>query len=274
MSKIITIYCEGTSGTHDYDILEKTIDEIIDSIQIEPIGSVRGAGAIIQHKESREIFKSSFFIFFRDRDFDKEIPSEAKLEQDEVRKYFYYSYRNTIENYLFNTTHFFEFIEKENLNEAYLIHSEQNVKEKFIEAAENIKVYQAVRHSMGKIRTGNTNFGTKWTEKSGKLPKELDETYCIKMAMEKINTAKSITDNWTEEYFKEVYDSFLTQFDTEFMNNLDFLIYFQGKDFATSLKSILPNFPLKSYYKYAKKNFDYTKHIDLVELKELLESNL
>lgn len=59
MSKIIKIYCEGKSGSHDYDILEKVIAGLF--VQIEPIGSIRGAGAIIQYKET-EVVKSDFKI--------------------------------------------------------------------------------------------------------------------------------------------------------------------------------------------------------------------
>lgn len=106
MSKIIKIYCEGKSGSHDYDILEKVIAGLF--VQIEPIGSIRGAGAIIQYKET-EVVKSDFKILFRDRDFDKPIPQNTILEQDKEREYFYYSYRNTIENYLFDTSVFFLF---------------------------------------------------------------------------------------------------------------------------------------------------------------------
>ena len=100
MNKIITIYCEGKKGSHDFDILEKVISDI-PNIQISPIGSIRGASAIIQYKE-QEIVKSDFKILFRDRDFDRAIPNKELLERDEKKQYVYYSYRNTIENYLFD----------------------------------------------------------------------------------------------------------------------------------------------------------------------------
>jgi len=106
ISKVITIYCEGKKGSHDYDILEKVTDGLF--VQIEPIGSIRGAGAIIQYKEAG-IVKSDSYILFRDRDFDKAIPPDVELEEDKQRKYCYYSYRNTIENYLFDISVFFSF---------------------------------------------------------------------------------------------------------------------------------------------------------------------
>lgn len=46
MSKIVKIYCEGKSGSHDYDILEKVMSDL--SISIQPIGSKKGAGSAIQ----------------------------------------------------------------------------------------------------------------------------------------------------------------------------------------------------------------------------------
>ena len=86
---------------------------------------------IIQYKET-EIVKSDFKILFRDRDFDKPIPKQSILEQDEKREYFYYSYRNTIENYLFDTAIFFYFLKQNVLCEKYSVNSEDDAKNKFI----------------------------------------------------------------------------------------------------------------------------------------------
>ncbi len=273
MSKIIRIYCEGIIKGHDKNILEKVI-EGLSQIEIVPIGSIRGAGAIIQYKEKHEVVKSDFYILFRDRDFDKAIPENPVLEQDDGRKYCYYSYRNTIENYLFDTSLLYQFCKKNNVVIGENI-SEISLKNKLIEAAEKIKYYQAVRHTMGKMRTGDTNFGTKITQKSGLLPNNLDEEYCKNTGFQRIMEAKSITDSWTKEKFEENYKYFINKFNNEFINNLEFLNYFQGKDLATSFKTVMPNnFQLETYYKYAKKHFDYTKHIDLVELRDLINKQL
>ena len=274
MSKIITIYCEGIKGSHDYDILDKIVASFkTSSIIIEPIGGIRGAGAIINYIEGAA--KSDAKILFRDRDFDCPIPSSPILEQDKDRKYSYYSYRNTIENYLFDTSLFYNFVQEKGLSSQYSINNENDVKLKFIEAAEGIKYYQAVRHAMGKMRTGETIFGTKWTEKSGILPDDLSENACKKKALEKILNAKTLTEGWTETGLYREFDSFLAKFDDTFMNNLDFLIYFQGKDFASFLTShLLPGFPMKPYYTYAKQKFDYTKFPDLQELFNLISSYL
>jgi len=273
MNRIIKIYCEGKKGSHDFDILEKVINNLTSSqIQIDPIGSVRGAKAIIQYKETTGVVKSDFHLFFRDRDFDREIPEKPSLENDSNKVF--YSYRNTIENYLFDPTHLFNFIFQEKKTEQYAISNENDARQKIIEAAEKIKYYQAIRHTMGRMRTEKTNFGTKWTDKSGILPNSLEYEYCKQKALEKINISKSFTDEWTEEKFDEILNSFLVKFDTEFMNNLDFLVHFQGKDFAISLTLVLKDFPLNSYYKYAKKHFDYHQFSDLVQLRKLIEENL
>ena len=68
MSKIIKIYCEGKQGSHDYDILQKVIGDL--SVFIEPIGSIRGAGAIIQYKKAKEVVKSDFLTWFQGKDFE------------------------------------------------------------------------------------------------------------------------------------------------------------------------------------------------------------
>ncbi len=269
MSKIITIYCEGSEGSHDYDILRKVVVEWPE-IRIEPVGGIRGAGAIIQYRENNSVVSSDFYIFFRDRDFDKPVPDNPLLEQDENSKYCYYSYRNTIENYLFDTSHFYSFLTKKGLDRKYSINNEDEVKQKFIEAAEKIKWYQAVRHTMGKMRTPKTDFGTKWTEKSGKLPSSLDENYCKQQALDKIDQAKSFTESWTEAGFNKIYSTFVSKFNEAFMNNLDFLIYFQGKDFASYLQLLLPNFQIDKYYEHAKEHFDYNKFPDLIELRNLI----
>ncbi|NEQ96984.1 MAG: hypothetical protein F6K30_09700 [Cyanothece sp. SIO2G6] len=274
MSKIIRVYCEGNTSSHDHDILEKVIDGLPANVEIVPLGSIRGSRAIVQYVEAKNIVKSHFKVLFRDRDFDKEIPVHEKLERDEYNQYCYYAYRNTIENYLFDTSLIVSFVQKESLSDKYSIQSENDAKNKFIDAAERIKYYQAVRHSMGKMRTGQTNFGTKLTSKSGILPTLLDQEYCKNEGWEKIMQAKSFADSWTENNFLILYQEFIDKFDSYFMENLVFLAYFHGKDFASSLKITLPDFPLKNYYKFAKQHFNYCKFHDLIELRNLIEEHL
>jgi hypothetical protein len=109
MAKIVTIYCEGKRGSHDFDILDKTIG---DAVIIKPIGGKRGANAIIEFLE-KGTTTSDFYLFFRDRDFDCSVPSKEKLYFDGKKTY--YSYRTTIENYLFDVSLFFKFVAKEKM---------------------------------------------------------------------------------------------------------------------------------------------------------------
>lgn len=191
-----------------------------------------------------------------------------------IDKYTHYSYRTTIENYLFNKNSFYEFLQEKNLTDEYGIHSIGEVHQIFIKAAKKIAYYQALRHTMGKMRIP-TDFGTTWIlEGSGTLPNELDDNpHCRQKALSKVNEAKNQTNSWTEQEFDAVLNSFYNRFNKDvFFDNSDFLIWFQGKDFATSLSRLLPEFPMKTYYQFAKKRFDYTQFTDLVSLRSVIES--
>jgi hypothetical protein len=267
MAKILTIYCEGKRGSHDYDILEKIVADKM--VSIKPIGGKRGANAIIEFVE-KGTTQSDFYLFFRDRDFDCPVPEKEELTFDEKKTYF--SYRTTIENYLFDVIVFYNFLVENKLQDKYNLHSENDVKSVFIDAAKYIKDYQAVRHTLGKLRFPNS-FDTTWTNGSGDLPAKLDIANCKIEGWKLINNVV-VRNNaeWTEDNFQSIVDDFLKLFDEKFFSELKFLIYFQGKDFAKTLTNKLPDFPLKNYYKFAKKYFDYKKFEDFVQLRKIIES--
>ncbi len=272
MSKTVKIYCEGKKGSHDYDILEKIVSDL--NVSIQPIGSKKGAGSAIQVYEQLAE-KSDSYLFFRDRDFDVPVPPMPSLTMD---NYTYFSYRTTIENYLFNKTQFHDFVLKNNLQSRYQLNNYVDVENVFIRAAKAISYYQAIRHTMGKMRIP-TDFGTTWlTTGSGSLPnlEELEsKDYCKEKAWEKVKAAKSQTDRWTEQEFNNLLESFFKIFEDEtFYSNSDFLIWFQGKDFSTALSRLLPEFPMKSYYKFAKEYFDFTQFDDLVEFQKLVKNRI
>jgi len=209
MNKIITIYCEGKRGSHDFDILEKVVGDIA---SIRPIGSKRGANAI------------------------------------------------------------FEFVEEKELKTKYGIRTKNDVEKVFIKIAKEIKNYQAVRHTLGQLRFPNS-FDTTWIKDgSGHLPEKLDLETCKTEGWKLIcSVVSKNNEEWTESNFQSKLDEYLHFFDERFFNELKFLVYFQGKDFAKALTNQLADFPLKDYYKFAKKRFDYKRFADLVALREIVE---
>lgn len=287
----IKLYCEGIEGSHDYDILIKLTP--ID-ITPTPIGSKKGAGTAIATHQILGADKFDYYIFFRDRDFDKDLreyDAEGKFtnyrkeslitdskdyKKDTMQNIvgqWCFSYRTTIENYLFDSKLFYEFLVHHKLVTKNKITSEEEVKQRFIKAANLIKDYQAIRHTLGEMRE-HVDFGTKWTNKSGELPKKLDKSSCRIEALSQIKNAKSLTEKWDSENFDKKLEIFLNIFDTDFMNRLDFLIWFQGKDFASALSKEFMPFSMDNYYKFAKTHFDYTQFPDLVELRTLLQNKL
>jgi hypothetical protein len=267
MAGITTIYCEGTRGSHDFDILNQIVGE---HSVIRPIGSKRGAGAVIEFIE-KGANPSDFHLFFRDRDFDRPVPEKEELIYDGKKTYF--SYRTTIENYLFDLELFFRFIAGEKLEGTYRIHSQDDVKRAFINAARNIKDYQAVRHTLGEMRSMGATFNTTWTKDgSGDLPDDLSLNHCKKEGWNSIQKAKDVASGWTKESYEDILSRFSAFFDDRFFSDLKFLIYFQGKDFARALQLRLEDFPMKDYYKFAKANLDFTKYKDLMELQEIINS--
>jgi len=267
MAKIITVYCEGKKGSHDFDILDKIIGDIV---IIKPIGGKKGANAIIEFAEKGGVMTSDFYLFFRDRDFDCSVPSKEKLCFDGKKTYS--SYRTTIENYLFDASLFFKFIKQKKIDSKYRINNEDDIKTIFIDVAKELQYYQAVRHTLGELRRSNS-FNTTWMKDgSGNLPANLDLDTCKAEGWKLIkDVVPKNSIEWTEANFNSTLNNYLTLFDGKFFSEFRFLIYYQGKDFAKALTSRLPDFPLKDYYKFAKDNFDYYKFGDLVELKEIVE---
>ena len=267
--KIINLYCEGKRGSHDFDILEKVIDGYL-NITIKPIGGKYGANAIMEYQEKNGNVRSDFYLLFRDRDFDQPIPDKERLIIDRKT---YYSYRTTIENYLLDVNTFFDFLQEQ--KNSYRLDTEEAVKALFIKVAKELKYYQAVRHTLGKMRFANS-FDTTWVVGSGTLPDALDLDTCKTNAWQLIEKElHKSQQQWTKEIFEATLQDFLTLFEAEsFFDELKFLVYYQGKDFAKALTKELPNFPIDNYYKYAKKYFDYTKYLDLVELRTIIEQHL
>lgn len=267
--KLCRIYCEGKSGSHDNDILEKILDNLRPNIEIKPIGGKRGSKAIMAYIEGQGLTATSAndYLMFRDRDFDQPVPSQEKLTMD---GHVLFSYRTTIENYLLDSRMMFDFdIEKGTGLFASVSDAENLMKD----ASYDIKDYQAVRHALGVLREGAT-FGTRWTAKDGILPTMLGLNECMIEAYNLIHTAQNKTNRWNEVELRQEVEHFLSIFDNDFFNRQDYLVWFQGKDLAKSICNRLNNFDMKSYYEFAKSRFDYTMFADLVELRTIVENKI
>jgi Protein of unknown function (DUF4435) len=264
----MTIYCEGNKRSHDYDIIHKTVKD--KAVQIQPIGSKNGAENFIEACEN-EKNEGNAFIFFRDRDFDVPVPEKPSLTK---QGYTFYSYRTTIENYLFDVNTFFAFLEKKKLNKTFKLHNREDVQKVFIKAAKKISYYQALRHTMAQLRD-SVDLGTSWLKgNSGSLPYLLaDKTSCRQKAWDKVVEMNVQTENFTESMFDAILDTFNKRFENDnFYLEAQYLIWFQGKDFAKSLSLTLPQFPMVHYYKFAKQYLDYRQFEDFVELREVIEA--
>lgn len=281
MSRVITVYCEGKSGSHDYDLLDKVLRGLF--VKIEPIGSKRGAAALINFLENEgKIDRSDYYFFFRDRDLDKDLRTDyqngslsIELKKNNTREVgcFCFSLRTTIENYLIHPESLFEFLRQKNIAARYGITNAEDMRQTLTQAAQDIRYYQAARHALGAMRE-NPGFETSWTGSSGKLPAALDEQSCIAESEKLLQKIATVTRQWNAENFRQRFEEFKALFDENFFNEMQFLVWFQGKDLAAALCTHLPSFPLNDYYKFAKATFDYKAYNDLVTFRGLVESKL
>ncbi len=270
--KLCRIYCEGTSGSHDYDILNKLLGDLRPSIEIKPVGGKREAKSIMSYIENHDsnyaAAKADAYLLFRDRDFDAPVPDQERLTQ---KDYVFFSYRTTIENYLLNPQGLYDFDREKGTGRFASVSDAENLMK---DAACDLKDYQAVRHALGVLREG-ASFSTRWTEKDGVLPARLGLDDCIDEANRLIHDAKIKTDRWNEAELRQEVERFLAIFDNDFFNRQDYLVWFQGKDLAKSICNRLNNnFEMKSYYKFAKLRFNYRAFADLVELRTIVENKI
>lgn len=269
--KLCRIYCEGKSGSFDYDILEKVLGDLGPGIEIKPVGGKREAKSIMGYIENPDsdfaVAKADAYLLFRDRDFDAPVPDHVGLTQ---KDYVFFSYRTTIENYLLNPQGLYDFDREKGTRLFASVFDAENLMK---DAAYDIKDYQSVRHALGVLRKG-ASFGTRWTEKDGVLPARLGLDDCIDEANRLILEAKIKTDLWNEAELRQEVERFLVKFDDDFFNRQDYLVWFQGKDLAKSICNRLNNFEMKSYYKFAKLRFDYRAFADLVELRTIVENKI
>lgn len=291
MSKTVYLFCEGQSGSYDMRVLEKLkpVENVILSIQ--PMGGKGGHRAYGQgfsegvgyYIKSLGTVPDHSIITFRDRDFDFKIPDTPSLIQCGGNTYA--GYRTTIENYLLHPQTLFAYVQTE-ANLSDFIQHEQDSYRIFEDAARRIIYFQACRHTLGSIRIKaeqHTNFMRTASPdtggesrvvflKSGELPTSLDEDYCIEESRNTIRFFRENAEQFSEDAFEASYRQFRERFSSDnFFSQLDFLNFFNGKDLAKSLSRILPSqFPLKRYYDFAIRQFNYEQFPDLAELRQVI----
>lgn len=272
----IMIFCEGN---YDTQILSQKVLAGLTDFSVKPIGGKTGVRAIISYLSKNEVTadKPKSYVFFRDRDFDAPVPDNVRLTQDEKHDdKVFFSYRTTIENYLLSPKCFFDFCDNKFSGK---FSNENEVGELFFAAANKIKDYQAVRHALGKMRE-KTSLDTRWEKKDGDLPKSLELEKCEECGWNLILEAKDKADKWTRDAFEENVHYFLGLLNDDFFNSRKYLIWFQGKDFASALcqeieqKKGLKDFPLKSYYRFAINEMNYLDFDDLVEFRNVIEKKI
>ena len=98
-----------------------------------------------------------------------------------------------------------------------------NLRTNYHNAAKDIRYFQALRHTLGELRTP-TDFGINIMEKSGKLPSDLSKNYCRSAGYEKIETSLVKTESWNRENSDRTFDKYVTLFDDDFIESDKFLI--------------------------------------------------
>lgn len=239
------VFCEGQTGSLDYRLLDILLDGIPEPPTIVPCGSKFGFPN----------FASGYFsgntnvpwIAFRDRDFDKEPPTEPALLQLNSRKVFL-SHRTTIENYLLDAVLIHRYWTEKFLQSTKIPSSrwawgdspgEAAIREEIETAAREISDYQAVRWALGHLTNvggARKQLATTWTKNSGNLPQSLKLEACRKEAVELIRRFREAVDQVSEDIFDQRLTEYLIRFRQEsFWSEKKYLIWFQGKDIQKAI---------------------------------------
>lgn len=263
-------------GGYDYRVLAQFLPNV--ALVVQGTGKYGQSSFIDGYAKSQGATTSKIFIGFRDRDFDKAIPEKCELETQEINDSFSgktiaFSYRRTIENYLLRPESFEFFLEKNSSSFSTL--NSLLIRELLLESAYELRYYQAVRQALGEVRDKNL-LTTSWTDKSGKIPQQLDEGYCLEKGRELLTTYdQKATQIANIGKFEELFRKYVSLFDNEtFYQNRLHEVWFQGKDLEkvlqTKLQKYAPSFPMNRLYESAISNFEYQEFPDLTELRTLI----
>lgn len=287
MNQIVHLLCEGeTQGSLDPRLLNKLKPN---NVRIIAMGGKYSVNSFLKGYMTNNAEESKNYLVFRDRDFDQPVPDEEKLTQATKNKKLmpiFMGYKACIENYLLHPQTLFEYIQSipdKNRTQKAQINSLEDATAFFVEIGNYLRYYSAARYAIGEIRKPfEFEKKTTWTGTSGKLPKfeEMDSVSNAKNGQNFIATYQSELQTYARIYdvakFDGLYKGYVAKFDTQFIESLQFLSWFHGKDIAAAMIELFKckgyDFSTKLYYTHAIDHFDYTKFKDLVELqKKLIE---
>jgi|GEM_PF-543291 hypothetical protein len=298
MPQIEYIFCEGSADSLDRKVLEKVLEGLSPDTKTPKIVPAGGKGNLpnfMQGYLSRGGVGSNDIntaIGFRDRDFDAPVPNVPQLSSSRNPK-IKLSYRATIENYLLSYDSLFRFIQEDREKYRMIgINSLDDARNVFEEEARSLKYYTASRHTLGVLRQA-VNMNTTWTKGSGVLPNVLDRADCLQETIQLVenvkNTAQSLTNDAktivgatettsviTNNYIEQIYDHFIARFNDNFIENQEYLIWYNGKDIQEAIKKRMPfrlqGFSFKNYYQYVldSEQFNIQNFPDLIQLRNIL----
>lgn len=298
MPQIEYIFCEGSADSLDMKVLEKVLEGLSPDTKTPKIVPAGGKGNLpnfLQGYLSRGGVGSNDIntaIGFRDRDFDAPVPIEPQLSSSRNPR-IKLSYRATIENYLLSYDSLFRFIQEDRDKYRMIgINNLDDARNVFEEEARNLKYYTASRHTLGVLRQA-ISMDTTWTQGSGELPNALDRADCLQKTIQLVenvkNKAQSLTNHAktivgvtetvsmiTNAYIEQIYEHFIDRFNDTFIENQEYLIWYNGKDIQKAIKNRMPfrlqGFSFKKYYQYVldSEHFNIQNFPDLIELRNIL----
>jgi hypothetical protein len=291
MSASITIVVEGKK---DKRVLERVVPPGCNIVLCQGKHGMRSYldGLATQ---SQAAVQTAFYVGFRDRDFDFELPASPGLQttkgvpaQQLHSMDVFVSYRRTIENYLLQPSVYRDFYT--NLPTKTRARQLTPVDYEFLLKLAAVKIhhYQAARAALGEIRKPNpldASFlrdaptGRDEFLKSGQLPLQLDRDACIEAARAVLaryrQQAATIADF---SGFEATFSRFEALFDAQFYAADQYLAWFQGKDLIAAFHHVVATnfgpFPMATFEDYAIANFDHTQFPDLVEFRLILQQRL
>lgn len=296
------IFCEGKNlqeghgKSLDQRLLETGIFPFLKDFpfapKIIPTGGKSQISTFIKGYFSTEIARESEdlekYFAFRDRDFDFPLPSSNTSPSlhfpNPKNKKFAVLNRITIENYLIDPNVLANYLELApgGLNK-FGIQEVDQLLDIFEEAAQSIYYYTVARHVIGKLKPSRLEFKSTWLDNQLDLPENPDFEYYLSNILSLFAPVQTYAKDIDEKRIQLTYEEHLNILpesrylsrNTPFDN---YLTWCHGRDLMFALERSLEKRSGQKYtfgkkwWDFALQNFDYQKHGDLVELKNILEA--